>query len=380
MNEHVPLINIIKGWKGNRTLGKNTPLPSQLRKLLKDLEQDGFIERIFNQRKFTAIRLNFDHTLIKNASYFNLTKKITSDNRLGLDEICIAAMYARYDYLNVKYSTKLSSILGIDRGTFATNILKLQACGYLLKETSKHTQWNIATYSLKQPFVIRCFQRKTFSESMNQSRRDDFSPLRYYFINKIKNNITMLGIMYKEMNKKGKSLNEYLTMTEDELSMMVNAVQMNLVTMGEPQSKMVVRARITRFLLQSSKSDKVRFLNDHRFYTYVTKSLSRKNKTFDFEPTTKEFLYNLSKELPFNIPMWRLKSEVNTVVEEGFKFKNEIHALNFLKARFDLMDLSLKIKERDLQHRKDEYKTNELHIPKVSTIGDILAKLKKSDN
>lgn len=375
VNGYIPVCNIIKGWTGFRENRNYTELTSQLRNLLIDLERNGFIERIFQSRKFTAVKLNFDHPLIKEEQYFFLTKKITSDKRLGLEDILIAATYARLNYLNIKYSTKLSALLGMHRNTFNASVKKLAFCGILRTESSKLTQRDINTYTLAETYIIKKYTKKTFAKSLHQSQLDDFSAVRVNIINKIKNNLSMLGIMHKEINNNSKTLTDYLGMTDEELTVTANAVRCNLATRGEVQSLEVVKMRILRIMVQNSRNEKVKFSSDHRLYAYLTNAIGRKNYEASFDPTNNSFIVELRKELPYDIPLQRVRDEVRDAVNKGFMFKTEVHALNFFKARFDKKDLSLSIKEEGRRERISSHETKEgISIHKMSSIGNILSK------
>lgn len=178
---HVPLVNLVKGWKNDKQLPNTTPLPSQLRNLLKGLEQKGLINRIFTNRKFTAIRLNTEHQLVANSKYFFVSKEIFSHSFLTLDNMVNAICYTRFHHSPKIYGSKLASMLGVDIKTFRKNNQRLINLGLLRSEMSRNTQrYFITTYKLNPTVYVNKHSNKTLSKSIN-TQVDDISPLKYYF-------------------------------------------------------------------------------------------------------------------------------------------------------------------------------------------------------
>lgn len=373
VHEHIPIVNLIKGWCRDKTLPKKTLIPSQLRHVLSSLEHKGFIERIINNRKFTAVRLNLNHADIEKSKYFYLTKEVTSNQFLSLDNIANFCAYARFNATPTIYSTKLSSVLGVNVKTFRKNNLMLLKCQLLQSKTQSSAFYSnnnqITTHRIREDLYIPVHANKTVRSSFHTSR-DDFYPLKIYFLTKIKNNETMQRILRMEKKKNSLLLNEYLEFAQQDECL--NAVQMMLVQAGKPFEKKDLKLKILEIMVKKSKSDKLRIPDKRALYHFLVKTINANEHANTFDPHNFNFIEDLRKYIPFCLPDLVLNEEIKKAVAAGFKFKSHDHALSFFVQRISNTTYSSAIREEGVREKFNKFSRDNVRKNTSIKLGDIL--------
>lgn len=377
VHEHVPLVNLVKGWSKDKTLNSNVRIPSQLRSALKSLEQKGFIERIHTRRKLTAIRVNIDLPSIASSKFFFLTKQISSCQFLSLDNIANMCAYARFHHTNTIYTTKLASILGVTVKTFRKHNTPLIKLKFLQAEAPKRTVYTnkhaIITYRMVKELYIENHTRKNIKHSFH-NLRDDFYPLKIYFLKKIKNNVTMQGILRMEKRNSSKQLQDYLAFSQHDEA--INSIQTLLMQSGKYIEKTVLKRQILQIMLEKSKNNNIRFVDKRSFFLFMVRTLNPKDDHFNFDPLKYDFIQELTKFIPFCLPTLIINEEIKGVLDAGFKFKDWNHALKFFVNRFSKKTYSTEIREQGVQEKCSRI-SSENSRGSIFKLGDILKGLMK---
>lgn len=216
----VDILALHRWWKNDHQIKRSVKLPEQLRLTLESLEDNGYIQRLYdanNKNSLIGIRF-FTYAIpqtkeptaaqktILNSGYFYLSKTFTKGQQINLNELMSLACYASQASQGKPfvYALSIAAKLGIDEKTLRKYTKTLIDRGYLCVRTEKKGHFNIKIYGFNPKYKITRNSYKTLGESLcaqSKKHRHDFSrPIYIDFI--YKNNLNLKGgLSFQEIFK-----------------------------------------------------------------------------------------------------------------------------------------------------------------------------------
>lgn len=373
---HIPLCNIIRGWTNNKKSLESAGAPAQLRAVLKSLEQKQYITRIFTNKALSSVKLNTDHPEITESKYFYLGKEILSNPNLTLQNYLVIGAYARYYNQKINYTSKLSAILGMSPTTFRKNVVEVNHEGVVIPKITRLPNGIIATtYKLKSEYYLPVYRSKTLGETIHTQLADIWC-LKDYFLTKIKNNISMKGIIKMEQAKNNKKLIDYAAMSTSEFTMTLNAVHCLLQSSGCVHSRDYVRSKIISILFSNELNKKTSFENDSKFYNFLAASIRNLNRKQGYNPLNHNFILSLLEEMEVKPTKHVLYTDIEACIALGFTFKTEDHALRFFLGRYQKKQFTEQQRLEGLQEKINDTPVETVRAGGDSeSIGDIIKRM-----
>lgn len=348
MHGYVPMDNMRRGWSGE--VDKTKRISSQLMNVLKNLQRKGFIFLNKIKGKYSSIKLNFDKEEIQKSDYFYFTKRISSHTVLSKDIGCLAVamMYARFNFLKTIYTSKISSLLGLDQKTARIHLKKLHDHKIIILKKSYYLTHSFKTYRLVSDYIIKKYAKRAFVSTVKSEMYQN-SRILDNIIHNIINNITYSGILLKRMQEKAKSLEDYskyfspdysLDKNTNDTDLMLNGIQMTLHQNGMKMSKEFIYLKVQTILMTKKDSCRANFISNSHFIKYISNCFKSGNQNSlslndirskpDIISAIQETLLSQhERNMGENFIAWRLKH-----MKGEFSFRTEALAIEFLANQF----------------------------------------------
>jgi hypothetical protein len=176
----VPLCSLISRWSQKPNSSKVIP-PSQLKVHLRFLEKGGYIKRLKEYKKYTAIEVLYNNHSDKKITYVDAT--IPKDITLSMSDIYNFCVRQTLETKERSWQSYMSVKIGQSRNTFAKYTKRLQIHGYLDRSSVKFKDYRINRYSINKNYLLLFKRKATVYKA--QTQKDDFCA--HVFLINIKN-------------------------------------------------------------------------------------------------------------------------------------------------------------------------------------------------